>query len=144
MVDNVYDPLLGEPSQRDEREASAESCRGFKTSTSEPDGARARQKLVAALAICAVAVAAEVVGGVLAHSLALLTDAAHLLSDLSGYAPPPCVGLRPTRQTSPILREALSQATGAQLRAQCPSRGSEGPIPPFRCRLPALPAFLAC
>lgn len=85
MVDNVYDPLLGEPSQRDEREASAESCRGFKTSTSEPDGARARQKLVAALAICAVAVAAEVVGGVLAHSLALLTDAAHLLSDLSGY-----------------------------------------------------------
>jgi hypothetical protein len=94
MVDNVYDPLLGEPSQRDEREASAESCRGFKTSTSEPDGARARQKLVAALAICAVAVAAEVVGGVLAHSLALLTDAAHLLSDLSGYAPPPCVGLR--------------------------------------------------
>jgi len=35
------------------------------------------------------ACAAEVVGGILAHSLALLTDAAHLLSDLSGY----CIGL---------------------------------------------------
>jgi Co/Zn/Cd efflux system component len=28
----------------------------------------------------------EVVGGVMAHSLAIITDAAHLLSDVSGFA----------------------------------------------------------
>lgn len=28
----------------------------------------------------------EVVGGVFAHSLAIMTDAAHLLSDVSGFA----------------------------------------------------------
>ena len=42
-------------------------------------------KLSLALCLCLVFMVVEVVGGVLAHSLAVLTDAAHLLSDVSGF-----------------------------------------------------------
>ena len=42
-------------------------------------------KLSLALGLCLVFMVVEVVGGVLAHSLAVLTDAAHLLSDVSGF-----------------------------------------------------------
>jgi cobalt-zinc-cadmium efflux system protein len=47
-------------------------------------GARSRsqqQRLIAALALAAVFMAAEVVGGLLSNSLALLADAGHMLSD---------------------------------------------------------------
>eukprot|EP00959_Pyramimonas_sp_CCMP1952_P344262 7210382-Pyramimonas_sp.AAC.2 len=59
-------------------------CQGFQTSRQSERNASAKRKLVYALAICVVAVFIEVIGGLIANSLSLLTDAAHLLSDLAG------------------------------------------------------------
>jgi zinc transporter 2 len=36
--------------------------------------------------LCVASQIVEVVGGIYAHSLAIITDAAHLLSDVSGFA----------------------------------------------------------
>ncbi|NXI66853.1 ZNT2 protein, partial [Anseranas semipalmata] len=44
---------------------------------------RARRKLYVAAGICLVFMVGEAVGGYLAHSLAILTDAAHLLTDFA-------------------------------------------------------------
>ena len=46
----------------------------------------ARSKLRLAMGMCLVFMGIEIVGGLLAHSLAVLTDAAHLLSDVAGFA----------------------------------------------------------
>ncbi|XP_071432834.1 proton-coupled zinc antiporter SLC30A2 [Pithys albifrons albifrons] len=56
--------------------------------TRGPDGhpsqqQRARRKLYLAAGICLVFMVGEAVGGYLAHSLAILTDAAHLLTDFA-------------------------------------------------------------
>ncbi|KDD76571.1 cation efflux family protein [Helicosporidium sp. ATCC 50920] len=45
-----------------------------------------QRKLLAALVVAFAFMAVEVVGGIYAGSLAILTDAAHLLSDVSGFA----------------------------------------------------------
>ncbi|XP_006880654.1 PREDICTED: zinc transporter 3 [Elephantulus edwardii] len=47
-----------------------------------PERLQARRQLCAACAVCCVFMAGEVVGGYLAHSLAIMTDAAHLLADV--------------------------------------------------------------
>lgn len=47
--------------------------------------ARARKKLVVASVVCLLFVIAEVVGGWLAGSLAIMTDAAHMLSDFASF-----------------------------------------------------------
>ncbi|KAF5732012.1 metal tolerance protein 1-like isoform X1 [Tripterygium wilfordii] len=44
------------------------------------------RKLLIAVALCVVFMAIEVVGGIKANSLAILTDAAHLLSDVAAFA----------------------------------------------------------
>ncbi|NWV17620.1 ZNT2 protein, partial [Origma solitaria] len=44
---------------------------------------RARRKLYLAAGICLFFMVGEAVGGYLAHSLAILTDAAHLLTDFA-------------------------------------------------------------
>ncbi|KAE8623822.1 hypothetical protein XENTR_v10005747 [Xenopus tropicalis] len=44
---------------------------------------RARRKLYVASAVCLVFMIGEVIGGYLAHSLAIMTDAAHLLTDFA-------------------------------------------------------------
>merc|ERR1711865_1359890 len=46
----------------------------------------ARNKLIKATALCFCFMIAELVGGYLAHSLAIMTDAAHLMSDMAGFA----------------------------------------------------------
>uniref|UniRef100_A0AAV2KBH5 Probable proton-coupled zinc antiporter SLC30A3 n=1 Tax=Knipowitschia caucasica TaxID=637954 RepID=A0AAV2KBH5_KNICA len=46
------------------------------------DKIQARNKLMIASAVCLVFMIGEVIGGYLAHSLAIMTDAAHLLTDL--------------------------------------------------------------
>uniref|UniRef100_A0A8B9TBP4 Solute carrier family 30 member 2 n=1 Tax=Anas platyrhynchos TaxID=8839 RepID=A0A8B9TBP4_ANAPL len=48
-----------------------------------PGQQRARRKLYVAAGICLVFMLGEAVGGYLAHSLAILTDAAHLLTDFA-------------------------------------------------------------
>jgi zinc transporter 2 len=45
-----------------------------------------QRRLLLALVVACVFMVVEVVGGVVAHSLAIITDAAHLLSDVSGFA----------------------------------------------------------
>nr|XP_035970476.1 zinc transporter 2 isoform X2 [Halichoerus grypus] len=49
----------------------------------DPKKERARRQLYVASAICLVFMIGEVVGGYLAHSLAVMTDAAHLLTDFA-------------------------------------------------------------
>uniref|UniRef100_A0A8C0Q780 Proton-coupled zinc antiporter SLC30A2 n=1 Tax=Canis lupus familiaris TaxID=9615 RepID=A0A8C0Q780_CANLF len=49
----------------------------------EPKKERARRQLYVASAICLVFMIGEIVGGYLAHSLAIMTDAAHLLTDFA-------------------------------------------------------------
>ncbi|XP_027433492.1 zinc transporter 2 isoform X1 [Zalophus californianus] len=49
----------------------------------DPMKERARRQLYVASAICLVFMIGEVVGGYLAHSLAVMTDAAHLLTDFA-------------------------------------------------------------
>lgn len=46
----------------------------------------AAKKLSIAIVLCVIFIAVEVAGGLISHSLAVLTDAAHLLSDVAGFA----------------------------------------------------------
>ena len=46
---------------------------------------RARRKLVTATVLCVFFMIAEIVGGVLSNSLAIATDAAHLLTDFASF-----------------------------------------------------------
>jgi len=53
-----------------------DETKGWSTST----------KLIVASIFCFIFMCAELIGGYIAHSLAIMTDAAHLLSDLAGYS----------------------------------------------------------
>lgn len=46
---------------------------------------RARQQLTAASVLCLIFLVLELIGGFMANSLAIMTDAAHLLSDITGF-----------------------------------------------------------
>ncbi|XP_078506220.1 putative proton-coupled zinc antiporter SLC30A3 isoform X1 [Lissotriton helveticus] len=69
----------------------AQHCHGLSSPTTEGHHSKlqARNKLFFACAVCFVFMVGEVVGGYLAHSLAIMTDAAHLLTDLGSM----CVSL---------------------------------------------------
>lgn len=45
----------------------------------------AQRKLLVGTGLCVAFMIAEIVGGVFAHSLAVMTDAAHMLSDVAGF-----------------------------------------------------------
>ena len=45
---------------------------------------RAQRKLMLGTALCFLFMLTEIVGGIMAHSLAIMTDAAHMLSDVAG------------------------------------------------------------
>ncbi|XP_065839120.1 proton-coupled zinc antiporter SLC30A2-like [Oscarella lobularis] len=47
---------------------------------------RAHRKLLIAILLCGLFMIAELVGGFLSHSLAIMMDAAHMLSDLASYS----------------------------------------------------------
>lgn len=49
----------------------------------DPRNVRARRQLYVASAICLLFMTGEIIGGYLAHSLAIMTDAAHLLTDFA-------------------------------------------------------------
>ncbi|XP_073315953.1 metal tolerance protein A2-like isoform X2 [Primulina huaijiensis] len=63
---------------------------GFSDAQSSSKDAQERsasmRKLLIAVALCIVFMSVEVVGGIKANSLAILTDAAHLLSDVAAFA----------------------------------------------------------
>ncbi len=68
---------------------SPAACRGVQGRAGEDKvraaNAAARKKLSYAACFCCIFMVCEVVGGIYANSLAVLTDAAHLLSDLAGF-----------------------------------------------------------
>ncbi len=45
----------------------------------------ARKRLIVSSILCVLFMIAEIIGGVLANSLAIASDAAHLLTDFAGY-----------------------------------------------------------
>lgn len=55
-------------------------------STAATAAARTQRRLLAAFILCVVFVCAEFAGGALANSLAVMSDAAHMLSDAAGLA----------------------------------------------------------
>ena len=86
-----------------------------------PDRASVRSRLRAALAITAAVLAAEIVGGLLSHSLALLADAAHMFADIGAltlaYAAMTLASRAPTgRHTFGLYRaEVLAAFVNAEL-----------------------------
>lgn len=46
---------------------------------------RARRKLIIASILCVIFMIVEIIGGILSNSLAIATDAAHLLADLAAF-----------------------------------------------------------
>ncbi|KAL5701675.1 Metal tolerance protein 1 [Ranunculus cassubicifolius] len=71
------------------RTCAGATC-GFSDSASNSKDAKERsasmRKLLIAVALCVVFMIVEIVGGIKANSLAILTDAAHLLSDVASFA----------------------------------------------------------
>ncbi|KAJ8399387.1 hypothetical protein AAFF_G00410990 [Aldrovandia affinis] len=64
------------------RKTAGAHCHGNRMASRESREKKlARKKLCAASIVCLVFMIGEVVGGYLAHSLAIMTDAAHLLTD---------------------------------------------------------------
>ncbi|NXK57122.1 ZNT3 protein, partial [Chauna torquata] len=51
-----------------------------------PGRLQARRQLSIACTVCCVFMVGEVIGGYLAHSLAIMTDAAHLLTDVGSMS----------------------------------------------------------
>lgn len=56
------------------------------SSKSAQERSASMRKLLIAVALCVIFMSVEVVGGIKANSLAILTDAAHLLSDVAAFA----------------------------------------------------------
>lgn len=85
---DVEDPVL-ERSQGGNKICGEAPC-GFSDVGSASKDAKERsvsmRKLFIAVALCVVFMSVEVVGGIKANSLAILTDAAHLLSDVAAFA----------------------------------------------------------
>uniref|UniRef100_A0ACD6AP52 Uncharacterized protein n=1 Tax=Avena sativa TaxID=4498 RepID=A0ACD6AP52_AVESA len=74
--------------------AGNKACRGAacdfsdtsNTSKDAKERSASMRKLLIAVILCVIFMAVEVVGGIKANSLAILTDAAHLLSDVAAFA----------------------------------------------------------
>jgi hypothetical protein len=74
------------------RRSPATNCGGMKKrrtdekiSKQEESNRKARNKLGWASVFCLIFMICEIIGGLIANSLAIMTDAAHLLSDLAGF-----------------------------------------------------------
>ncbi|KAG9128646.1 hypothetical protein Leryth_017120 [Lithospermum erythrorhizon] len=86
--------VSGETSQAEKGSVGSKACSGAacgfsdsKTSSMEAEERFASmRKLCIAVVLCILFMTVEVVGGIKANSLAILTDAAHLLSDVASFA----------------------------------------------------------
>ncbi|CAH8269087.1 unnamed protein product [Arabidopsis lyrata] len=90
MVQICGEVSSGETSLVGIKKTCGEAPCGFsdaKTSSIEAqERAASMRKLLIAVVLCAIFIVVEVVGGIKANSLAILTDAAHLLSDVAAFA----------------------------------------------------------
>ena len=66
----------------------------------------AKRKLLIGTLLCFLFMLAEIIGGLLAHSLAVMTDAAHMLSDVAGYVA--SAPGQPAQRPSPLLFNSLA------------------------------------
>lgn len=75
------------PSQSRSPVRSPRQCGGLhrNQADSESANAKARRQLWLASICCLIFMVGEIIGGFMANSLAIMTDAAHLLSDLAGF-----------------------------------------------------------
>ncbi|XP_058087005.1 metal tolerance protein 1-like [Magnolia sinica] len=83
------DVPMGGPSPSGSKICGGATC-GFSDSKTISKDAKERsasmRKLLIAVTLCIIFMSIEVVGGIKANSLAILTDAAHLLSDVAAFA----------------------------------------------------------
>ncbi|XP_010533531.1 PREDICTED: metal tolerance protein A2-like [Tarenaya hassleriana] len=89
MVEICGDISSGETSLGGIKSCGEAPCGFSDAKTSSMDAkerAASMRKLLMAVLLCAVFMTVEVVGGIKANSLAILTDAAHLLSDVAAFA----------------------------------------------------------
>ena len=91
--------------------------------------AQAMRQLKYAGALCVVFMILEVIGGSIANSLAIMTDAAHLLSDLLSFA----IGCVSSRAARPcLLRVRTHSHAHCEIlwrQACCDSTGGQAPVP---------------
>ncbi|KAI0519256.1 hypothetical protein KFK09_006698 [Dendrobium nobile] len=82
-------PQVAEPTSADIKTCGGSTC-ALSNSVRESKDAKERsasiRKLFIAVLLCMIFMCIEVVGGIKANSLAILTDAAHLLSDIAAFA----------------------------------------------------------
>ncbi|TRY72461.1 hypothetical protein TCAL_10542 [Tigriopus californicus] len=105
LTNRGFSSVEMERGRLDDDEANSDSSKGLHChSHAKPHGIdkKARNKLLLALVLCFVFMIVEIVGGVISGSLAIMTDAAHLLTDVAAF----CVSLfsiymagRPATQT---------------------------------------------
>ncbi|XP_057717895.1 metal tolerance protein 1-like [Arachis stenosperma] len=77
-------PDLGRRKGGVSRKICGEAACGFSKDSEERSASM--RKLLIAVVLCVIFMSVEVVGGIKANSLAILTDAAHLLSDVAAFA----------------------------------------------------------
>ncbi|ERN19359.1 hypothetical protein AMTRI_Chr09g22700 [Amborella trichopoda] len=89
VIEIIGDVPVGRPSQGASKSCGAAAC-GFSDAVSSAKDSKERmasmRKLVMAVVLCIIFMSIEVAGGIKANSLAILTDAAHLLSDVAAFA----------------------------------------------------------
>ncbi|XP_065858443.1 metal tolerance protein 1-like [Euphorbia lathyris] len=89
-VIEVHGDLRSEEKSPGGSKICGEAPCGFSDSKSSSKDAKERsdsmRKLLIAVVLCVIFMSVEVVGGIKANSLAILTDAAHLLSDVAAFA----------------------------------------------------------
>ncbi|KAJ6812491.1 metal tolerance protein 1-like [Iris pallida] len=89
QVIDICSDVTGVSSTGGSKSCRATTC-GLSDSGSNSKDAKDRhasmRKLLIAVILCVIFMAVEVVGGIKANSLAILTDAAHLLSDVAAFA----------------------------------------------------------
>ncbi|XP_067009180.1 proton-coupled zinc antiporter SLC30A2 isoform X2 [Anabrus simplex] len=75
--------IIVSPERRDSYSTSGEHC--HRVSREERVDQKARRKLIIASILCVIFMIGEVIGGYLSSSLAIATDAAHLLTDFASF-----------------------------------------------------------
>ncbi|KZV31382.1 metal tolerance protein 1-like [Dorcoceras hygrometricum] len=89
IIEVHADASTAESSNAGSKACAGAPC-GFTDSTTSSKDAQERsasiKKLLIAVGLCIVFMIVEIVGGIKANSLAILTDAAHLLSDVAAFA----------------------------------------------------------
>ncbi|XP_033726550.1 zinc transporter 2-like [Pecten maximus] len=84
-VQSYIDGGQGDTSGRSDKETSQTNGHCHANKTRAGLDKTARRKLVLASCLCLCFMTGEFVGGILAHSLAIISDAAHMLTDLASF-----------------------------------------------------------